>query len=354
MAADPGKTEPATPKRRTKVRQEGNVPKSQEATKTITLIAGFFIISAYFPTIADELKHLCVFYFTSIDDFELTPAEAYATLFTMLMAMAKICVPIMLVIALSAFLSLRQQVGSLWTTKVFKFKLENFNIIAGIKRSLFSKQTYVRLGKTIALAIFVGYVPYMIILGEKDRFADLYYTNAEGLAVYILETGYTMVLYTMLPMISIAIFDLWHVFNEWEDQNKMTKQEIKDEHKQSEGDPVIKSKQRQKMMEILKSRMMQQVPKADVIVTNPTHYAVALKYDQTICPAPYVLAKGKDNVALKIKEIAREHGVPIKENRLLARSLYASVEVGDPISEELYKAVASIIAEIWRVKGKSN
>ena len=352
MAAEPGKTEPATPKRRDKIRQEGNVPKSQEATKTITVIGGFFAISIYFPTIAERLSKLWTYYFTVIEDFDLTATEAHAIFYMAVSEIAIICGPIMLIIAASAFIVLRRQVGSLWTTKVFKFKLENFNVFAGIKRTLFSKQTYMRLGKTIALAAFVGYVPYIILLREKDNFANLYYTTAEGLARYILETGYTMVLYTMIPMIAIAVFDIWYVFNDWEDNNKMSKQEITDERKQSEGDPIIKGKQRQKMMEIMQNRMMQQVPKADVVLTNPTHYAVALKYDPTVCPAPIVVAKGKDKVALKIKEIARENRVPIRENRLLARSLFASVEVGDAIPEDLYKAVASIIAEIWRMKGK--
>jgi len=354
MAAEPGKTEPATPKRREKIRKEGNVPKSQEATKTATIIAGFFAMSVYFPFIAERFVQLWTYYFSAIEDFELTALEAHAMLYMMVVELSLICGPIMLVIALAAFITMRTQVGSLWTTKVFKFKWENFNIFAGVKRLLFSKQTYVRLFKTLALALCVGYVPYLVILGEKDRFADLYYTDAAGLAVYILETGYTMVLYTMIPMIAIAIFDIWHVFKEWEDKNKMSKQEIKDEAKQSEGDPIIKSKQRQKMMQLMQNRMMQQVPKADVIITNPTHYAVALKYDLTICPAPLVIAKGKDKVALRIKEIAREHGIPIRENRLLAKSLYASVEAGDPIPEDLYKAVAAIIAEIWRMKGKMN
>lgn len=354
MAAEPGKTEAATPKRREKVRQEGNVPKSQEATKTVTVIAGFLAMNLYFPIMAERLYKVWTYYFTAIESFELTTTSALAVLFMVITEIAILCTPILLIIAIAAFVTLRRQVGSLWTTKVFKFKLENFNIIAGIKRTLFSKQTYVRLLKTLALALCVGYVPYVMILNEKDNFANLYYTTAEGLAIYIVETGYTIVLYTMVPMAAIAIFDIWHVFNEWEERNKMSKQEVKEELKQSEGDPIIKQKQRQKMMQLMQNRMMQQVPKADVIITNPTHYAVALKYDQTICPAPIVVAKGKDKVALKIKEIARENRVPIKENRLLARSLYAAVEPGNPIPEDLYKAVASIIAEIWRLKGKIN
>lgn len=352
MAAEPGKTERATPKRRKQARKEGNVPKSQEATKMVTLLAAFSCMNLYFPFVIERLHNVWRYFFKQMTHFELTALEAHALMYMTAKELAIIIGPIILVIALSAFLILRKQVGDLWTTKVFKFKWQNFNVFAGIKRVIFSKQSYIRLFKTISLALCVGYMPFLVIMGEKDKFSDLYYTNAAGLGRYILETGYTMVLYTMIPLFAIAAFDLWHVFNEWEENNKMTKQEVKDERKQAEGDPVIKNKQRQKMMQILQSRMMQQVPKADVVLTNPTHYAVALKYDQTICPAPLVVAKGVDKVAEKIKEIARESGVPIRENRLLARSLYASVEVGDPIPEDLYKAVASIIAEIWRAQGK--
>ncbi len=352
MAAEPGKTEPATPKRRQKIRQEGNVPKSQEATKTATLIAGFFGLSLYLPYVAERLNGIWNHFFKMIENFELTVIEAQSTIFKAITELAIICGPIMAFIAFAAFITLRRQVGKLWTTKVFKFRWSNFNIFAGIKRSFFSKQTYIRMLKTIALAVVVGYVPYIIIMEEKARFSDLYYTTPMSLLTYILETSYTIVFYTFIPMIVIAIYDIWHVFHEWEESNKMSKQEVKDEMKQAEGDPIIKGKMRQKMMQVLKSRMMQQVPKADVIITNPTHYSVALLYDQTICPAPMVVAKGINNVALRIREIAREHKVPIRENRLLARSLYDSVEIGDPIPEDLYKAVASIIAEIWKMKGK--
>ncbi len=352
MAAEPGKTEPATPKRRQKIRAEGNVPKSQEATKTATIIAGFFAMSLYFPYVAERLNKVWTFYFKQIENFELTAISAHAILYGFVMELAIICGPILLLIGFLAFVTLRRQVGHLWTTKVFKFKLSNFNIFAGIKRSFFSKQTYIRMLKTIALATVVGYVPYLVIMNEKDRFSDLYYATPFGLAKYILETSYTIVLYALIPMIIIAIYDIWHVFFEWEERNKMSKQEVKDEQRQSEGDPIIKAKQKQKMMQVLKSRMMKQIPTADVIIVNPTHYSVALKYDQTVCPAPLVVAKGVDKVALRIREIARENRVPIRENRLLARSLYDSVEVGDPIPEDLYKAVASIIAEIWKAKGK--
>ena len=157
----------------------------------------------------------------------------------------------------------------------------------------------------------------------------------------------------MLPLIAIAIFDVWQSRYAYNESLKMTKDEVKDERKQSEGDPVIKNKQKQKMMEVMARRMLADVPKADVVVTNPTHIAVALSYNPSQAPAPVVLAKGVNRLAEKIKEVARENRVPIRENVPLARALYKSVEVGEMIPEDLYKAVAAVLASIWRLKPRN-
>ena len=352
MAKDPSKTERATPKRRNKLRKEGNVAKSQEFTKTCTLIVGFGSMYFYLPYAGKKLGQYWVECFNTLDENIITPTTAHAILWDFIVQLAIVCGPIVLCVALSAFIALRRQVGHLWTTKVFQFKWSRFNIINGLKRVFFSVDTYVRLLKAVAIAVIIGYVPFMFIMGQTAVFSGLYYTNAHGLAAYLLSASAQMVKYTLIPIIAYALFDLWHSFYQYEENNKMTKDEVKDEMKQAFGDPVIKNKQKQKMFHFMQQRMMQSVPKADVVVTNPTHYAVALQYDPTVCPAPIVLAKGVDKLALRIKEVAREHGVPIKGDMLLARSLYSSVEIGDPIPEDLYKAVAAIIAEIWRIKGK--
>ncbi len=352
MAKDPSKTERATPKRRNKLRKEGNVAKSMEFTKTCTLIVGFATMYFYLPYAGEKLGNYWVECFNTLDENIITPTTAYAILWEFVTQLALICGPIVFAVAISAFVTLRRQVGKLWTTKVFKFKWSRFNIVNGLKRVFFSFETYVRLLKAVAIAAIIGYVPFMFIVGQTAVFPGLYYTNAHGLASYLLTASAQMIKYTMIPVVAYALFDLWHSFHQYEENNKMTKAEVKDEMRQAFGDPVIKNKQKQKMMQFMQQRMMQSVPKADVVVTNPTHYAVALQYDPTICPAPVVLAKGVDKLALRIKDVAREHGVPIKENKLLARSLYSSVEIGEPIPEDLYKAVATIIAEIWRLKGK--
>ena len=178
----------------------------------------------------------------------------------------------------------------------------------------------------------------------------MYYATPEGVASFMLGMARQILFYTAIPLLAITIFDVWQTRYSYKENMKMTKSEVKDERRQAEGDPVIKNKQRRKMMQVVQQRMMQNVPKADVVVTNPTHLAVALRYNASEAPAPVVLAKGADLLAERIKEIARENHVPIRENVPLARALYKSVEVGDMIPEELYKAVATLLASIWKLR----
>jgi flagellar biosynthetic protein FlhB len=352
MAKDPSKTERATPKRRNKVRQEGNVPKSQEMSKTATVLAGIIGLYAYFSIMAEHLIKVFRYFFINAALLPVTSQNVHATFVLGIKELAIIVLPVICFIGLVSFIILRKQVGSLWTTKIFGFKLKNFNLLAGLKRMFASPQTLLRLGKSAALALIIGVVPFLFIRNEFVNFLPLYYSDAAGVGAYMLRTGFRMMLYTLIPMIVVSLLDLWFTRRQYEENIKMTKHEIKDEQRQAEGDPRIKLKQRQKMFDVMRKRMMQEVPKADVIITNPTHYAVALRYDPTIGPAPLVVAKGVNRVAETIKEIARAHGVPIRENRPLARSLYKMVEIGQAIPPDMYKAVAAILSEIWKLRGK--
>lgn len=352
MAKDPSKTEKATPKRRRKTREEGNVPKSAEVSKAVTIVAGTIGLYVYFSVIAERIRDLFRYFLINAPTLPVSETNAYALVLLALRELAIMVMPVLLFIGLLGYIALRLQVGKLWTTKVFKFKWSNFNIFNGLKRMLFSPQTLVRLGKSALLALIIGAVPFFFIREEFRNFLPLYYTDAAGLGAYMLRSGFRMVLYTLAPMVVLAAVDLWYTRYQYEENIKMTKEEVKDEMKQSEGDPMVKQKMKQKMMQFMARRMMKEVPKADVVVTNPTHYAVALRYDPTTSPAPFVVAKGMNKVAEKIKAIAREHHIPIRENRPLAQSLYKTVEIGDPIPEDLYKAVAAILAEIWKMQGK--
>ena len=353
---DPSRTEAATAKRRKKAREEGNVPKSQELTKAVTITAGAVALSAYMGVLARHLRSLFQYYLQAAGEFAIDAQSIYAVLINVAMELAVMLLPILFTVALSAWICMRLQVGPLWVTKQFGFKLNKFNpanILKSLQNMFTSVQTVIRLARSLAQALIIGMVPYMVIKSEFANFLPLYYENVTGIAGYILDVAYRIVIYTLPPMFLIGGFDLWYSRYEYEEQLKMTKDEVKDEHKQAEGDPVVKSQQKQAMMKMMMRRMLQDVPKADVVITNPTHIAVALRYNPMEAPAPMVVAMGADHLAERIKEVAREHRVPIRENVPLARALYASVEVGEMIPEELYKAVASILASIWRMKGKT-
>ena len=265
---------------------------------------------------------------------------------------ARMIMPILLTLGFLAFLAQRLQVGKLWTTKAMRPTLKRFNIVQGLKQMLLSPQTALRTIKSLLFSLVLGIIPGWIIFKEHQNFLPMYYASTEGVATYMLQMAFKLTCYALLPIIAIAIFDVWQSRYAYNEGMKMTKSEVKDEQKQAEGDPVIKGQQRRKMMEMMSKRMLADVPKADVVVTNPTHIAVALSYNTSEAPAPIVLAKGADNLAEKIKEVARENRIPIRENVPLARALYKSTEVGDMIPEELYKAVAAVLASIWKLKPK--
>lgn len=350
MTQDPSRTEHATPKRRNKARGEGSVPKSQELPKPLTLLVGLLALRFYLETISDEIESLMRWFFQDGFTFELTQTSVYALFQRCLQSMALMTLPIIIAIALVAFISVRLQVGKLWAPKVFKPKLKIFNVVAGLKKILISKQTIVRLLKSILMAVAVAIGPYVVLKQAFGEVIPLFYQTPEAIAVYILKAGQTMFHYALVPMLLIGIADLIYTRWDYEENLKMTKSEVKDERKQAEGDPVIKNKQRQKMMAVMMKRMMKDVPKADVVITNPTHLAIAIRYNALEAPAPLILAKGAGRIAEKIKEIARQNNVPIRENKPLARALYKVVEVGDTIPEEFYQAVAAVLAQVYKAR----
>ncbi|MBQ7618489.1 MAG: flagellar biosynthesis protein FlhB [Desulfovibrio sp.] len=350
---DPSRTEEATPKRVRKQRSEGNVPKSAELGKAVSLTGGMIILTLWLGPLSNDLKEILRRFLDCTRIFEVNPESFYALSVDLSFHLAYMLLPILLFLGVLALLSQRLQVGKLWTTKVFKPKLAKFNLLKGLKRLLLSPQAILRVIKSLLFSIVLAVIPGMVIYHEMDNFLLMYYETPEGIARYMLELGFTLTKFALIPILLIAAFDVWQSRYAYKESMKMTKDEVKDEQKQAEGDPKIKSQQRQKMMKIGMQRMMKQVPKADVVVTNPTHLAVALSYNAKEAPAPVVLAKGTGHIAEKIKKIAREHNIPIRENVPLARALYKSCEIGDMIPEELYKAVAAILASIWRLKPRN-
>ena len=350
MAKDPSKTEQATPKRVREARQKGNVPKSQEVSKAVSILGGLIGLFAFIGFMSSEMMRLFRHFLVAGPTFVVNDNNVMELMRWLSVSLAKMLLPLMLIIAVMVYISLRVQVGKLWTTKVFEFKMEKFNPINGLKRMLFSAQTFIRLGKSLLQALFIGLAPLIVLKREMPRFADLYHMDAAGVAIYILTISSKMVIYALVPMIGIAAADWWYTRWDYQENLKMSKDEVKDERKQQEGDPLVKGQMRQKMMKMSARRMMKEVPKADVVITNPTHIAVALRYNAMEAPAPMVVAMGADRVAERIKEVAREHRVPIREYKALARALYKQTEVGDIIPADLFQAVAIILAQIWKTR----
>ena len=347
MARDPSKTEKATQRRREKAREKGSVARSQELPKLTVLFAGVFALRLGFDGINAEIRNIFIEFLGQRLLFDATRENVMALFWMLSTKLAIILLPMLMTMMLVAYITQRLQVGSLWKSKIFEPDFSNiFNPLNGIRKLIINPRTLISLAKQTAMAAAIALAPYLILKNKFNEFLPLFYQSTEMLAAFLLGNGYTMVLYTLGPMLVIAILDVWYTRWDYEENLKMSKDEIKDEHKQALGDPQIKGQQKKKMMEVMQRRMLQDVPRADVVITNPTHIACALRYNPKESPAPLLLAKGADNLAEKIKEIAREHRIPIRENKPLAQALYKSVEIGQMIPEELYQAVASILAQL--------
>ncbi len=349
------KTEPATAKKLRDAREEGKVAKSKELTAAFDLIVLFLVLKVFISFVAEKLLNSFSYIYNLIPDFvemnaKDVSAQAVGTLISnVLLQIIIVCAPFFIFGLVVTLVISIYQVGWKVTTKPMMPKLNKFNPINGFKR-MFSSESLFELLKSILKIVLIIYIAYSSIKDEADNLFILYEIP---LTQAILLTG-TIVLDTGLKIsiayLVIGIVDYIYQKHKFSEDMKMTKQEVKDEYKNTEGNPEIKGRQRQRMREVSQRRMMQDVPKADVVITNPTHYAVAIKYDAETAKAPVVLAKGEDYLAQKIKEAAKEHQVEIVENKPLARMLYANVDIGQEIPPELYQAVAEVLAMVYNMK----
>ncbi|WP_243312233.1 flagellar type III secretion system protein FlhB [Fundidesulfovibrio agrisoli] len=350
---DPSRTEPATQKRITDARKKGSVAKSAELPKLAVLLMGALAVRMTIGTYESELTAIFRWFLSEGMRTEITMGSVNAMLVDVCMRLAKMLLPLLLIIAATAYTVMRVQVGSLWINHLANFDWGKlFNPMNGLKALFADPKALVRLARQVAQAAAIAIAPYIVLKKEFASFIPLFYNNAHGLAVYILQSSMTMLWYTLVPMALIAAFDVWYTRWDYAESMKMTKSEVKDEHRNVEGDPQVKSKQRQKMFEVMGKRMLKNVPKADVVITNPTHIAVALQYNPLIAPAPIVVAKGADHLAKKIKDIAYDNGVPVRENKPLARALYKDSDVGEVIPEELFQAVAAVLATLDKFRNR--
>ncbi|MBS4207608.1 flagellar biosynthesis protein FlhB [Bacillus sp. FJAT-50079] len=345
------KTEKATPKKRLESKRKGQTAKSQDVNTAIGLLAVFgfliFFSAQLGPVALDVFRHS----FTTFLLMDITEANMQLIMLDVLKEVAFLLGPIMLVALLAGIAANVLQVGFMFSAEPLQPKLEKLDPIKGLKR-IFSIRAIVELLKSILKISFVGAITVTVLWSRIDEVLVLAYkpigTALQTVGGLTLQMGIA----ASLALLFLSLFDFLYQKYDFEKNIRMSKQDIKDEYKNTEGDPLIKSKIKQKQKEMAMSRMMQEVPKADVIITNPTHYAIALKYDEENADAPIVIAKGVDFIAQKIKLIANEHKVVMVENRPLARSLYDQVEVGQAIPDDFFKAVAEILAYVYRIKNK--
>lgn len=345
------KTEAATPRRRQEARQEGQVARSVELNSAFVLIAALLILKMTGPTLAIRMRELAVDTFTHFPKHDLIVGDVSNILARILLQVGTAVAPLVLGVAVVGFISNAVQVGLVFSGKALQVKGERLNPLTGLTR-MFSARAGVELAKSIAKVSIVGYIVFAFVRDKYSEIASLAGVDYLSSCSLIGQYTWSLLLRAAIALFVIAAFDYMYQRHQLEKQLKMTKQEVKEDYKRTEGDPMIKSRIRQKQREMSQRRMMQEVPKADVVVTNPTHFAVALKYDADKDAAPTVIAKGKNLIAQRIKQIAGENNVPIVENVQLARALYASVEIGDTIPAELYQAVAEILAYVYRLSKK--
>ena len=341
------KTEEPTSKKRADARKKGQVARSQELNSGFVLLVGFFGLKLLWDSIYVSIATYTTYVFTNLN--QTVDTENILRIFIgMVMILAKTAFPIMIFIMIIGLVINFFQVGLNFNTESIEFNLDKLNPINGFGR-IFSKRSLVELVKSFFKILVIGFFLYRFIHEQILAMPQFMFFDLTTSLTLVAEIIFRMAFIVIGVIMIMAVMD--YGYQKWQTTQdlKMTKQEVKDEMKQTEGDPQIKGKIRQKQRQMAMARMMKEVPKADVIITNPTHYAVALSYEQGMV-APTVIAKGQDLVAQRIKEIGREARVPIIENKPLARTLFAAVQVGDSVPQELYQAVAEVLAYVYRLK----
>lgn len=345
------KTERATPKRRREARERGQIAKSREIVSAVLLLSMFWaikLLSKYlYQNFNIALNRFFSLYYYSADlskngnikEFFYYSIELYM----------RLIIPILLVSAFASMFANYLQVGFLFTIKPLTPKFSKLNPIEGFKR-LFSKNSIVELLKAIFKITLIGYFIFGFFRDNYNSIPKLLEMDLNNSVAFIGNSIISIGFRVSIILLILSLFDYGFQIWEYEKNLRMTKQEVKEEYKQIEGSPQVKSKIREKQRQLSLRRMIAEVPKADVIITNPTHLAIAIKYDQDIAQAPYIVAKGKDLIAQRIKEVANKSVIPIVENKDLAQILFKSVDIGQEIPEDLYQAVAEVLAYVYSLK----
>ena len=346
------KTEKATPKKRRDERKKGNVFMSKDAIAVVGLLGTFSVLFLLTGTIAEETVRFMTLCFNTMGQEYREVGSLTGELAVQgLASVAKAVGPVALIAILCAVAATFAQTRFLVTTEPLKPKFSKLNPIQGFKR-LFSLKSLVETAKNL---IKIAILLFIVYLSVRDMFFDspnYLYTDLSASISHLIETAWTMVIRIVIAFVAVAAVDFFYQRWDYEKNMMMTKQEVKEEYKQMEGDPQVKGKIKEIQRKRAMQRMMQQVPGADVVIRNPTHFAVALRYRPEEDYAPIVLAKGQDSIAMRIVEIAEENKIAVIENVPLARALYAETELNQFIPPSLYEAVAEVLVYIFKLNGK--
>ncbi|OGV49669.1 MAG: hypothetical protein A2017_07375 [Lentisphaerae bacterium GWF2_44_16] len=344
---DPSRTEKPTGKKINEVRQDGNVLSSPDVLSFVMILGGTLLLFITVPQMYRAFENSL----RMITDIDCRQSWNNQTLingaWTSLQILGGLLAPITFGLCFFAVITMRAQVGKYFSLKAIKWKFNAFNPASGIRSLLPSKHNLIKFLLTLAKVTVVSYLVYLLIKKDFDEILTLPFMPLDASLAWAVKRSYMLVFKILAMFMAIAVIDYVVKKRKYFEDMMMTKQEVKDERKNAEGDPIIKSKIRQKMRQMLRNRMARAIPGADVVIANPIHVAVALKYDADL-PAPQVVAKGLRKRALLIKKIARENNVPIVEAPPLARSLYRTTKLGGYIQPQFYSAVAIILAKLQR------
>ena len=354
MAENTGqeRTEKGTGKRRSEARKRGQVANSREIPATLILLAALGVFHFAGAQVFEQCAALVSGIFRNLHTIRLGTITAVSALAAdLFQTVILILLPFFVSFLVAGLVGNVAQIGFEIHGEALGLKFSKMNPIAGIKR-IFSLRGLVELAKSVLKILFIGAIAGSVVSGYLKEFPALVRWDLGGLWSFTADVTFKIIFYVFLAMLVLSALDYLYQRWQYEESLKMTKQEVTDEHKQSEGDPKVKSRIRSLQRQTAYHRMMAEVPKADVVITNPTHLAIALRFASDEMPAPRVVAKGAGTIAERIRETAREHNVPIVENKPLAQTLFKMTELGDYIPVELYRAVAEVLAYVYRLKGK--
>lgn len=349
------KTEPATAKKLDDVRKNGQTAKSKELITSISLLSLFILVKIYVGTVGQKFTEVFQEIYQTFDKIidnsnnGMRMADAVGVVQKVMMSVVSITAPIFIIAVVIAFICNAFQQKWMVTAEPLKPKFSKLNPLNGFKRIFSFKQLF-ELLKSIAMLLIIGVMAYVTIKDKVNVLFTFYDISLNTALSTIGDIIVDLGIKISAVFLIVGFVDLFYQKFKFKNDNMMTKQEVKDEYKNTEGDPQVKGQIKRKMAEISRRRMMEQLPEADVVITNPTHFAVALKYEPDAGKAPIVIAKGADYLAFQIKDKARECNIEIVENKPLARMLYHNVDIGMEIPPELYQVVAEILAKILQPK----